>query len=240
MALPLYLAMTAAEMSSENPIPANFAYMACHFSPHSQGLSNLPTTLPEKAMLILNDNSPCQGHSPGLVADQLAKLIDTFQCESLLLDFQRPSCPETKQVIKAIISAIETPIAISSGHDKDWDGPIFLPPCPIHIPLDVYLAPWKGREIWLEAALCQEDVRITEDGASFIPHFPPDGLLEGFFDEGLCCNYRSRIHDNSIIFTLFDTPESLEKKLSHAQSLGVSRAVGLWQELGHKVPPQKR
>ena len=231
MALPLYLAMTAAEMSSSASIPEKFAYMACHFSPHSQGLSNLPQDLPESSVLILNDNFPCQGHSPSLVAHQLLEILDHFQCESLLLDFQRPPCPESEQMIRTIVSAVSHPMAISSGHGDLLETAIFLPPCPLHIPMDTYLSPWKGREIWLEAALCQEDIRITEAGASFIPQFPAHGLQGGFPEETLLCQYRIKPEDAAITFTLFDTPESLEQKLEQAQSLGVSRGVGLWQEL---------
>ena len=239
MALPLYLAMTASEMSSIPPIPANFAYMACHFSPYSQGLSNLPSSLPPGSILILNDNFPCQGHSPGLVADQLKETADTFLCESILLDFQRPPCAETEQLITSIVSTISVPVVISSGHGKNRNGPVFLPPCPLHIPLAEYLAPWKNREIWLEAALCQEEVTVSKEGATFTSQFPPHGLDGGFYDEELCCNYRICKDKKSITFTLFDTPDSLNKKLSRAHFLGVSHSVGLWQELGN-VPPQKR
>ena len=232
MALPLYLAMTASEMSGNDPFPTNLAYMACHFSPYSQGLSNLPAALTEKAMLILNDNFPCQGHCPGLVAAQLAETMEDHHCESLLLDFQRPPTPETEQMIDTILSAIHHPAAISQNHCDHRQGPVFLPPCPLHISLEEYLSPWLGREIWLEAALCQENIRITAKGSDYIPHFPSDGLQDGFFDQNLCCNYRSAIQEDAICFTLYDTLESLRKKLDRAQVLGVHRAVGLWQELG--------
>ena len=233
MALPLYLAMTASEMSGNDPFPTDFAYMACHFSPYSQGLSNLPAALPPEAMLILNDNFPCQGHCPGLVAQQLAEVVEKFHCESLLLDFQRPPTPETEQMVQAIQNALPCPLALPPAYAKNWDCPVFLPPCPLHIPLEEYFSPWSGREIWLEAALCQEDVHICQAGSVFVPHFPTDGLQAGFFDQTLCCNYRSRIEEDTICFTLFDTHESLVQKLDQAHTLGVTRAVGLWQELNY-------
>ena len=231
MALPLYLAMTASEMSSIDQYPPYLSYMACHFSPYSQGLSNLPDRLPEGAILILNDNFPCQGHCPGLVSDQLAETIEKFHCESLLLDFQRPPDPESKAMADAIVQALPCPAAATPEY---CNGTVFLPPCPLHIPLEEYLLPWKGREIWLEAALCQEDVTVTREGARFVPQFPAEGLTGGFYDEALRCRYKIQTAEDQITFTLFDTPESLEKKLELAQSLGVSRAVGLWQELGQK------
>ena len=229
MALPLYLAMTASEMSSSDTTPANFAYMACHFSSCTQGLSNLPSSLPNNSILILNDNFPCQGHCPGLVSDQLAEIIEKFHCESLLLDFQRPPDPESEAIVEKILSSLPCPVTATPGFCKDT---VFLPPCPLHLPLEEYLLPWKDREIWLEAALCQEDAVVTREGTKFIPQFPPEDLMDGFFDHTLSCRYKIKTAEDQITFTLFDTPESLAEKLELAQALGVSRAVGLWQELG--------
>ena len=232
MALPLYLAMTASEMSSIDTIPADFAYMACHFSPYSQGVSNVPDSLPKGAILILNDNFPCQGHSPDLVAYQIKEAVTQLQCESLLLDFQRPPTPESEQMVQAILSQLSCSAALPPAYVKNWDGPVFLPPCPLHITLEKYLEPWNSRELWLEAALCQENVTVTSDGTVFTPQFPPDGLNNGFFDEDLFCQYTIRTSPEEITFTLFDTRESLAKKLQKAHSLRVTRAVGLYQELG--------
>ena len=172
--------------------------------------------------------------SPGLVAQQLLETVEKFHCESLLLDFQRPHSPEIEQMVQAIQAALPCPLALPPAYAPNCDGPVFLPPCPLHIPLEEYLSCWSGREIWLEAALCQEDVRITSEGSVYIPHFPSDGLQGGFFDQTLCCNYRSAIEEDAICFTLFDTNESLSKKLDRAQALEVNRAVGLWQELSKK------
>ena len=71
MALTLYLAMTAAELQNCRQIPEHIAWMACHFSPYSSGISNVPVQLPAGSVLILNDRIPPQGHDPELVARQL-------------------------------------------------------------------------------------------------------------------------------------------------------------------------
>ena len=232
MALPLYLAMTAAEMTSKENFPTNFAYMACHFSPYGQGISNLPTTLPENAMLILNDNFPCQGHSPSLAVHQIQEAVSQLRCESLLLDFQRPPDAESEQMVQALLSELPCPVALPPAYGGKWEGPVFLPPCPLHVPMEEYLESWKDREIWLEAALCQETISIRKDGPIFSVHFPPEGLEDGFFDERLNCRYTIDTAPEQISFTLFDTPESLPQKLEKAQRLGVARSVGLYQELG--------
>lgn len=232
MVLPLYLAMTAAEMSAAGAVPEKAAWMACHFSPYSEGITNIPDTLPRGAMLILNDRMPCQGHSPGLVVQQLTRAVEQLGSESVLLDFQRSSEPEAGAMVKAIVKALPCPVGVSNGCAGELDCPVFLSPAPLHVPLAQYLSPWQGREIWLEAALCQEAITVTAKGSDFAPHFPPEGLEGGFYDEALCCNYVTKIRKNEVNFTLFDTLDSLQKKLALAQSLGVTRAVGLWQELG--------
>lgn len=232
MVLPLYLALTAAEISSVSPLPDRCAYMACHFSPYTEGLSNTPSSLPNGSMLILNDRFPCQGHSADLVANQISEVAMRLGCESVLLDFQRPPEPESEAMISAILSALSCPVAVTEGFAKEQNCPIFLSPAPLHLPLADYLKPWQGREIWLEAALCQEEVIITEKGMEFHSVFPTDRLTDGFYEEHLRCRYFTQTTGDAVTFTLYDTAESLEQKLELAASLGVTRAVGLWQELG--------
>lgn len=231
MALPMFLAMTAAEMSGSAPLPGQIAWLSCHFSPYTQGVTNLPDSLPPGSMLILDDRSPCQGHSGSLVAGQLAEAVRQLGCESLLLDFQRPDNPETEAVLQKILAEAPCPVAVSEAYAADLPCPVFLSPAPLHVPLETHLATWAGREIWLEAALCQERIILTESGVQFIPQFPAEPMEGGFFDEVLCCHYKTEVWDNEIRFHLFDTRESLEVKLKKARSLGVSRAAGLYQEL---------
>ena len=232
MVLPLYLALTAAEISASSAFLDYCAYMACHFSPYTAGISNIPAFLPRGSMLILNDRLPCQGHSADLVANQISEAVLRLDCESVLLDFQRSPEPESEAIVSAILSATSCPVAVTEAYAADAECPILLSPAPLHLPLADYLLPWKGREIWLEAALCQEEILITEKGVHINSIFPTEQLSGGFYDESLRCCYHTHILEDSIRFTLFDTPESLNQKLELAAQLGVSRAVGLWQELG--------
>ncbi len=233
MALPLYLAVTGAEFSSLTEVSFPCAYMACHFSPYTNGLTNLPEILPDNSILILNDRMRCSGHSADLVVQQLWEIAKHFHCESVLLDFQRPPDPESEAMVKAIVQSLPCPVAVTESFAEDLACPVFLAPAPLHIPLADYLAPWSGREVWLEAALSQEEIMVTQKDTKFTPQFPPDGLTDGFYDEELCCYYRTKIEENSIRFTLFDTRDSLQRKLSLAHLRGVQRSIGLWQELGN-------
>ncbi len=236
MVLPLYLAVTGAEMSGIASTAHPIAYMACHFSPYTQGLTNIPGQLPPDSMLILNDRMPCRGHSADLVVGQLQGIVERLGCESLLLDFQRPPEPESETMVRQIVQSLSCPVAVTEAFAHDLSCPVLLSPAPLHVPLGEYLAPWRGREIWLEAALEQGEITVTASGTDYTRQFPPDGLTDGFYEESLCCHYKTKSTPDRITFTLFDTPSSLQKKLDLAQSHGVSRAVGLWQELGTFLP----
>lgn len=232
MGIPLYLAMTAAEMLTSPNIPMHCGWMACQFSPYSEGISNIPTKLPPNSMVILNDRFPCQGHSPGLVADQLLHVVKTFSCAYALLDFQRPVTPETLAIAQSVTAALPCPVGVSAPYSRELDCSVFLPPCPLHQPLDAYLKPWKGRELWLEAGLFEQIHTVTKSGSAFSHQIPPCPPPAGFFDESLCCQYCTEIQENQIRFTLWDTPQTLLQKLEKADHLGVCLAVGLYQELG--------
>lgn len=235
MVLPLFLAMNASEITA-SPIPQHCAWMACHFSAWGEGISNFPASLPAGSILILNDRIPCRGHSADLVASQISEAVSRFECESVLLDFQRPDNPETELVVQSILSAATYPVCITEYYGRNLSCPILLGPCPLHIPIEEYLVPWKDREIWLEAALCQQAITITKDGTDFASCIPSERYENVFFDETLCCQYFTQIEEKQIRFTLFDTMASLEKKLENARKLGVNRAIGLWQELGGFQP----
>ena len=68
MAIRPFLAMTAAEIRGTETLPPKTAWMACHFSPYSTGLSNLPKALPPGSMVILDDITPIHGHDSETIA----------------------------------------------------------------------------------------------------------------------------------------------------------------------------
>lgn len=64
---------------------------------------------------------------------------------------------------------------------------------------------------------------------------PAAQLLGGHRDEKLHCHYQIHTDADSARFTLFHTPEDLDALLTEGEALGVTRAVGLYQEL-HGIP----
>ena len=205
MGLPLYLAMSALEFRPF-PHPAFLILEAGQMPP--------PGVLP-----VITDgfsldrqflSEVCQGR------------------DAVLLDFERPPAADTRSMIQSL----PCPAAAPPGYAGT--GPVFLPPAPLHLPLEQYLAPWKGREIWLEAALRKQTVTVTPKGATVSVPCTNQDLTDGFYSESLHCRFTQNITENRAVFTLFDTPDTLRMKLDHAAALGVRRAIGLFQELGEK------
>ena len=230
MVLPLYLAMTAAEIRGSQDFPPNLGYMACHFSPYGTGLSNCPAQLPENAILILNDRTPIHGHDHEVIAGQLAQLVERLKCDSVLLDFQRPEVESLYFLAEKLTVSLPCPVGVSDLYAKDLDCAVFLPPVMPDMLLGEYFAPWKGRDIWLDISTEGQEITLTEKGAevTIIPQYACPENSHG--DTALHCHYRIELAETAR-FTLFRTEQDLTDLLTEASQLGVSRAVGLYQEL---------
>lgn len=227
MEIPLYLAMTATEFSSCDPLPQHPAWMSCRFSPSGKGLCNLPSTLPEGTLLIIDDQTPPAGHDAFLIRRQLEEILNLHRCAGLLLDFQRPDSMETAEIAKTLLS-LPCPVCVSHLYAEDPSCPVFAPPCPLTTPMEQHLAPWQGREIWLEVALDRADYRIHKNGCQIRPA-SQEALP--FYDEKLFCHYGIRIEPEQILFTLERKRTDLDILLVSAAACGVTRTVGLFQEL---------
>lgn len=230
MAIVLHLAMTAAEFHINSPLPCPKAWMACHFSPYGTGLSNLPPELPKGSVLILNDRTPVFGHSPEQIARQLAETAERLECSGILLDFQRPGEPQT-QAIAAAIAPLPCPVAVTPLYAGGLDCAVFLPPPPLTMPLESHLAPWQGREIWLEAALEQQHIRVDKSGSHTLP-WDGDALPCPHIEEKLHCIYRTEVQKDHIDFFLRRDLAQLHALLAEGETLGIRRFVGLYQQLG--------
>lgn len=227
MAIELYLAQTAAEFASCSQKPAHMAWMACHFSPYATGITNLPPSLPEGALLILNDRTPVCGHDPKTVCKALLDTANRFRCCAILLDFQHPGCEQiAKEAAKLPFS-----VAITEEYAKTLDCAVFLSAPALHKPLSEHIAPWKDRKIWLEAATDCTRISVTEKGAVICRADPPSDEVFPFYDDTLHCKYRTEITDNSIHFTLRRDKKELYALLAEAETLGIDRAIGLYQQL---------
>ncbi len=231
MAIPLFLAMTGWEIRKNAEFSQNIAWMACHFSPYGTGLSNLPNALPPGSMVILNDRTPVCGHDPALIAAQLAAVVEENQCMGVLLDFQRPDEQETAAIAEILVQELNCPVGVSHYYAQKLSCPVFLPPVPLHVLPEEYLAPWQGREIWLECALDGATITVTAEGSAVTPLPYPE--LENYRhrDANLCCHYEIDITEKRAQFHLSRTHDDLHDLLAIAEKINVTHAIGLFQEL---------
>lgn len=235
MGLDCYLAMTAAEFASCAPLPTHTAWMACHFSPSSQGLSNLPEHLPPGAMLIVDDSTPYDGHDPGRITEALQTVITKWSCACLLLDLQRPQDTHVASLCQRLTRELPCPVIVSEGYARELSCPVLLSPPPLLTELSDHLAPWKGRELWLEAAPDRQVVMVTETGSARFPCLDTELPTPWFSEQRLFCRYHWVLEGRTARFTLMRTKEDLAAMLRAAKDMGVKGAVGLYQELKEPV-----
>ena len=230
MAIPFFLAMTAAEFTKLSTLPPHLAWMACHFSPYGTGLTNLPKALPKNALLILNDRTPLCGHDPETVTQMLLQTAEKFHSCGILLDLQRPGCEQVGSIIEKILT-LPLPVAVSDLYALKYDCPVFLSPPPSHKVLADHIAPWQGREIWLEAALDGCAITVTKEGSQVRLSSEISGDFP-FQDETRHCHYRIETGHSQIRFFFHRTREDVADLLQEAEQLGITHAVGLYQEFG--------
>lgn len=230
MPIPHYLAMTGAEMAGNTDFPRHTAWMACHFSPGGTGLSNLPKWLPAASVLILDDSTPIHSHDPAQIAAELAACMEKLQCTQLLLDFQRPGEAQTRELTEYLCQALPFPMAVSEPYAHGLDCGVFLSPILPDESMASRLARWPGREVWLDTTMGGMEIVLTEKGAKSVslpPWEHPEGGLE---DSGLHCHYQILLDETKAVFTLWRTMEDIAAQLEEAEALGVTAAVGLYQE----------
>ncbi|MDO5544845.1 MAG: hypothetical protein Q4F81_03305 [Eubacteriales bacterium] len=230
MPIPHYLAMTGAEMAGNFMFPHHTAWMACHFSPSGTGLSNLPKWLPDDSLLILDDSTPMHDHDPEKVAAELGGCMERLPCVGLLLDFQRPDEEQAQKLAEYLCQALPFPVVVSELYADGLDCPVFVSPISPDEAMESRLSRWHGREVWLDTTMEGLEIVLTEKGAASAPLPPwerPDGGLE---DKGLHCHYHISLDPDKAVFTLWRTPEDIAAQLDEAESLGVTAAVGLYQE----------
>lgn len=187
-------------------------------------------------MIIVNDRTPVCGHDPEQITEQLQTLVSQLRAECILLDFQRPNEPETAAITRAILHGLPCPVGVAEGYAGELDCPVLLPPPPPDRPLKDYLQPWKHREIWLEAALSALTITVTEAGSRYEASSSLEAAEPCFAEDDLLCHYHIAVSDTQARFDLYRTASDLTALLQASEELGITRAVGLYQELGNFTP----
>ena len=225
----IYLAVTGAELALASQKQKPLAWMGCQLSAGGKGISGVPAALPPNSVLILTDQMPPQGHDPQQVAQELVDAAHQLNCSRILLDFQRPKSGAGNQIVNHILTLADRPVGVSEDYGEHFCCPVFLRPPPLWTALSDHLAPWKGRQIWLEAA--QEDavVTVTETGGHYTvcDHTGP----YPFNSDKLQVAYRIETAPDHLRVYLHRGSKELQALLEEAKQLGISTAIGLYQHL---------
>lgn len=232
-----YLGATAAEMANFPDFFPKPAFMACHFSPASAGISNIPKNLPPGSLLLLDDETPPSNHDPARVVWELSLAAKDLGCAGVYLDFQRQGYPLLGE-IAAKIQDFPCPVGVSRLYSRGNHLPVVLPPLPVDISLKSYIAPWKGREIWMEVALNRAKLTLTKEGCREEALETPPG--QGFQEGKLHCHYEISVRKDAAEFRLWRTFEDLQDLMCQGEALGVKHALGLFQELSGCLAGQRR
>ena len=226
MEIAMYLAMTAAEFSTCGQFPERVAWLACHFSPSGPGLSNIPKSLPAHSLLMVDDSTPFQNHEPECIIRQLREAVSALEAQAVILDFQRPYDKDVQALVLKQQNELPCPVAAPPEYAQG-DCPVFLPPCPLNKPLKNHLAPYRGRQIWLDAAPLPMQVTVTAKGSKSQVLSMQESSNTPHWESNLCCHYKIELEEERIVFTLV---RDFESWLTEAEKLGVSAAIGLYQE----------
>ncbi len=236
MTFPTCLAMTDAELQANDP-KGTVLRMGCGFSVPDAALSHVPETLPEKAWMILDDCIPPNGSDPDQICSTLQTILKTLNPAGFLLDFQRKEVPEEDHLVQMILETVPCPVLVSEAYAKGKTCPVFLSSPPLHKTLRDYLAPWAGREIWLEVAPETQELFLTESGCRItrLPEGDWDLPLES---DSLHCHYTVKTGKDWAKFVLSRTFEDLHHLAEEAESLGVKGTVGLYQIFERVAEPE--
>ena len=224
MEIAMYLAMTAAEFSTCGQFPERVAWLACHFSPSGPGLSNIPKSLPAHSLLMVDDSTPFQNHEPECIIRQLREAVSALEAQAVILDFQRPYDKDVQALVLKLQNELPCPVAAPPEYAQG-DCPVFLPPCPLNKPLKNHLAAYQGRSVWLDISPLPARITITPRGSHY--EVLKDISNTPHWESNLHCHYKTELEEERIVFTLV---RDLERWLTKAEKLGVTGAIGLYQE----------
>lgn len=225
---PCYLALTAAEFLQETQLPEKAAYMACHFSCYGTGLSNLPDNLPDKSLIILNDRTPADRHESKVILSQMEALVEKHAPYGVLLDFQRQDVDVSREVAQLLTGSLPCPVGVTLPYGEELNCPLFLPPPPLHMPLDEHLAAYGDREIWLEVAPETQYYIVTENGCCMQNAEGTELSQTVFSFPPAFCHYCIETSREQIRFTLQRSREDISLLLDSDRR--ITCGIGLYQQ----------
>lgn len=221
-------------MAPEQALPEGLrkAFLFCPFEENG-----MPEFLPPECLPVLTDRTPFSKEKSIQLIDRLSSIASG--CHAVLLDFQRNEQTGLAEFVQELGAALSCPIAAPPEYAGPA-GPVFLPPIPPDVMPEEALAPWQGRQIWLDLAPSALKLTLTAGGCSSTE--TSETGTGGFRDRVLLCHYRAEtILKDRVQFALWRTGEDLSALTARLPELGVCGCVGLYPELNGcgflKAPP---
>lgn len=228
MEIPWFPAITQEEIQKLATLPAQFAWMACHFNPEGNGIMDLPETLPPGCILILNDQIPYHGQSGEVIGQQLTECAQRWSLHGVLLDFERPVSEELRETVRMLVSTLPCPVACGKNLEIEGLVSVIQMP-PLSEKPKEYFESKKG--VWLELRKQAEGYRIERDGSkSYSTEEPQGEKLKRLQDTALCVHYHFTVNTENADFVLWRDHKDREKIIEQAKEAGIDTVIGLYQE----------
>lgn len=237
MSIPIYLAAFPEEAVGTPDYPA--ARLGCRLSQDTPALlAPDPPDDPASLMVLRDETPPAYEPTPAL-ARMLATYAQNYHA-GLVCDWRKPVVPfydALAILLDEVCTGLGLPLWLTDCYAGASQGARVMIGSGITEgrfaqQLASAASRWPGRCVLSLLPLRIRCVLSAAGGApemEALPEIPPDTPV--FFSEDLCCMYFSRPAGESVAFTLYDTGETIGRKLQAAEDAGFQAAIGPFSEL---------
>ncbi len=207
MPLPLYFIPMPGQDEPEGKIAA------CGWYALPDGQIYIPEALEKIDALVFDD----RGGLPKRWEDVLHEAERT-KAAVLVLDFERPICPEAVQFVHKLSQRFPTAAPEAFCNDS-----AAIPISCYHPAKETFSEFLSHLTGWAELRPVEETVSMPLEGVAEAPASPT------FFSEALQCCYRAMAEENRLLLHLFDTPKTFHTRLA-SLAAHAKAAIALWEE----------
>lgn len=237
MSIPIYLAASPDETAGISGYPA--ARLGCRLSQDTPALlAPDPPDDPASLMVLRDDAPPAYSPTPAL-ARMLAAYAQNYHA-GLVCDWRKPALPfydALSSLLDEVCAELGLPLWLTEHYaaGSQWANAMIASDVSegfFSQRLADAASRWPGRCVLSLSPLRVRCV-LPGPGETLEMEALPELLSAApvFFSDDLCCMYFSRSENGGVAFTLYDTRETIERKLQAAEAAGFQAAVGPLPEL---------
>lgn len=237
MSIPIYLAAFPDETNGISGYPA--ARLGCRLSQDTPALLAPDPPDDPASLMVLRDEAPPPYTPTPALAQMLATYAQNYHA-GLVCDWRKPAVPfyaSLAALLGESCAGLGLPLWLTESYAGD------APDAMVMVASDVTegvfsqrlaeaVSRWPGRCVLSLLPLRVRCV-LPHPGETLemeaLPELPTDA--PAFFSEDLCCKYIGRSSGDGVAFTLFDTRETIGRKVQAAEDAGFQAIVGPLPEL---------